>query len=156
LAACTGDAPPHARAQVIGSLEETIGGPHAIGRPGDFLLENDQIRLIIAGTGPGRVNLPYGGSLLDPHPVRPGAGNEQGNDQLAELLPGFMFVGLDPTKVEITATGDDGQAAEVTVTGSGQDLLQMIGLLDTVLVGPPNLELTQTYRLHPGQRYVEI
>ena len=158
LAACTGDTPPHSRAQVIGSLEETIGGPHAIGRVGAFLLENDQIRLIIANTGPGRVNLPYGGSLVDADLVRPG-GAQEGNDQLAELLPGFMFVGLDPTDVSVTNDGTDasqGDYAEITVTGTGNDLLQMIGLLDQGLVGPANLRLTQQYRLHPGQRYVEI
>ena len=61
---------PHSRSQRIGSLEDTIGGPHAIGTIGDFLLENDQIRLIIADTGVnpdpsklstyGRVNTTYG------------------------------------------------------------------------------------------------
>ena len=157
LGACTGSAPPHARAQRIGALEETIGGPHAIGRVGDFLLENDQIRLIVADKGPGRVNLPFGGSLVAADLVRPG-GPGAGNDQLAELLPGFMFVGLDPTDVSIPMgkDGNDGGAAEVTVTGNGNDLLQMIGLLDAGLVFPSDLELTQTYRLHPGQRWVEI
>ena len=50
LAGC-GDPAPHARAQRIGAPDEAIGGPHAIGRIGDFLLENDQIRLVIADTG---------------------------------------------------------------------------------------------------------
>lgn len=154
-ATCSGSGPPTAHAQRIGSLEQTIGGPHAIGRVGDFLLENDQIRLIVADKGPGRVNLPFGGSLVDADLVRPG-GPDQGNDQLAELLPGFMFVGLDPTDVQVTSDGSDGGVAEVCVTGSGSDLLQMIGLLDTGLVGPASLQLTQCYRLHPGQRYVEI
>lgn len=154
-AACTGSAPPHSRAQRIGALEETIGGPHAIGRVGDFLLENDQIRLVIADKGAGRVNLPFGGSLVDADLVRAG-GPTEGNDQLAELLPGFLFVGLDPTDVKIISDGADGGVAEVDVTGSGNDLLQMIGLLDSALVFPSDLELTQAYRLHPGDRYVEI
>ncbi|HEY1738263.1 MAG TPA: CehA/McbA family metallohydrolase, partial [Acidimicrobiia bacterium] len=131
---------------------------HAIGRVGDYLLENDQIRLIIADVGPGRVNLPFGGSLVDADLVRPG-GAGHGNDQLAELLPGFMFVGLNPTSVTITHDGSDGYEdglAEVDVTGNGDDLLQMIGLLDAGLVFPSGLQLTQAYRLHPGKRYVEI
>jgi hypothetical protein len=156
VAACNSNAAPQSRAQRIGSLEETIGGPHAIGRVGDFLLENDQIRLIIADKGPGRVNLPFGGSLVDADLQRVG-GPQMGNDQLAELLPGFMFVGLDPTDVSVTADGTDGNAASVTVTGTGNDLLEMVGLLDQGLVGPNGiLELTQTYKLTPGQRYVEI
>src|SRR5580658_2751616 len=129
LAAAAACAPPteiQASAQRVGSLEETIGGPHAIGRVGDFLLQNDQIKLIIADKGPGRVNLPYGGSLVDADLQRLG-GPESGNDQLAELLPGFMFVGLDPTDVSITNDGTNGEPAVVTVTGTGDDLLEMIG-----------------------------
>jgi len=41
LVGCS-DAPPLARAQRIGALDEAIGGPHAIGRIGDFVLENDR------------------------------------------------------------------------------------------------------------------
>ncbi|MEO8705099.1 MAG: hypothetical protein ABI867_33910, partial [Kofleriaceae bacterium] len=51
LAACTGDAKPRSRAERIGSLDDAVGGPHAIGQIGDFLLENDQIRLVISDTG---------------------------------------------------------------------------------------------------------
>jgi hypothetical protein len=154
LAAC-GDVPAHSHAQRIGSLEEVIGGPHAIGQIGDFLLENDQIRLIIADKGVGRVNTTFGGTLVDADLVRPG-GAGQGNDQLAELLPGFVFTVIDATDVSITNDGSDGGVAEVTVTGVGGDLLQMVSLLNTGLVFPSTLQLTQTYRLHPGQRWVEI
>ena len=173
---------PHARAQRIGKLEEAIGGPHAIGRVGDFILENDQIRVVIADTGAGndtcmpanpctidhclntdiacvpptygRVNTTYGGSLVDADLVRPG-GDGKGNDQLAELLPGFVFAVIDPTSVEVTASGD-GDYAEVTVTGTGGDLFEMVYLLNTGLFYPSGLVLTQRYRLYPGKRYVEM
>jgi hypothetical protein len=164
LASC-GDTPPHARAQVIGSLEDTIGGPHAIGRIGDFLLENDQIRLIIADTGVssdpskistyGRVNTTFGGTMIDADLRRDGVG-QHGNDQLAELLPGFLFTVINPTKVEVTKRGDDGGAAEVTVTGTGGDLLQMVSLLNTGLMFPSTLTFQNIYRLSPGKKYVEI
>ena len=91
--------PPHSRAQRIGKLEETIGGPHAIGRVGDWLLENDQVRFIIAGQeGVGRVNTTFGGTLVDADLQRVG-GDDNGNDELAELLPGFVFTVIDPTDV---------------------------------------------------------
>ena len=54
LATCTGTNPPHSRAQRIGKLEEAIGGPHAIGQVGDWLIENDKVRFIIADKGVGR------------------------------------------------------------------------------------------------------
>lgn len=164
-AACS-DPAPRARAQVIGALEDAIGGRHAIGQVGDFLLENDQIRLVIADTGVyadgsrpttyGRANTTFGGSLIDADLVRVGGEGARGNDQLAELLPGFLFTVINPTKVEVTRRGDDGGPAEVTVTGTGGDLLQMVALLNTGLVFPGNLELKNIYRLHPGRRYVEI
>jgi carboxypeptidase family protein len=165
LAGC-GDPAPHARAQRIGALDEAIGGPHAIGRAGDFLLENDQIRLVIADTGVdpadpgkttyGRVNTTFGGTLVDADLRRPGGDGGHGNDQLAELLPGFAFMIINPTRVTVTRDGADGQPAEVTVVGTPADLLQEVGLLDTGLLGPSSLELRQTYRLPPGRRYVEI
>ena len=165
LAGC-GDPAPHARAQRIGALDEAIGGPHAIGRVGDFLLENDQIRLVIADTGVdprdpskstlGRVNSTFGGTLVDADLRRPGGDGARGNDQLAELLPGFVFTVINPTTIAITHDGSDGRAAEVTVTGTPADLFQEIYLLDAGLVGTTSLQLTQTYRLTPGKRYVEI
>nr|MBA3453730.1 hypothetical protein [Deltaproteobacteria bacterium] len=165
LAAC-GDPAPRARAQIIGSLDDAIGGPHALGQIGDFLLENDQIRLVISDTGVstlpgkmstyGRANTTFGGSLIDADLVRVHGSEARGNDQLAELLPGFLFTVINPTKVEITKRGDDGGPAEVTVTGTGGDLLQMIAVLNTGLMFPSNLELRNIYRLSPGKRYVEI
>ncbi|HEY6179964.1 MAG TPA: CehA/McbA family metallohydrolase, partial [Kofleriaceae bacterium] len=165
LTGCSDEA-PHARAQRIGALDEAIGGPHAIGRVGDFLLENDQIRLVIADTGVdpgdpgrttyGRVNTTFGGTLVDADLRRVGGDGAHGNDQLAELLPGFVFSVIEPTRVSVTHDGEDGRAAEVTVVGTPADLLQQVGLLDTGLLGTSNLELTQSYRLTPGKRYVEI
>lgn len=166
VVACTGSAAPRARAQRIGKLEQTIGGPHAIGRIGDFILENDQVRFVIADTGRcgandpgcvetyGRVNTTFGGSLVDADLVRV-QGDGQGNDQLAELLPGFFFTAIDPTRVEVEADGSDGGAAIVKVTGTGGDLFQMIALLNKGVVGP-GLEFSQRYKLEPGKRYVTI
>ena len=47
----------------------------------------------------GRVNTTFGGSLVDADLRRPGGGNAHGNDQLAELLPGFLFTVINPTKL---------------------------------------------------------
>ena len=81
LATCTGSEAPHSRAQRIGKLEEAIGGPHAIGRIGDFLLENDQVRFVIADKGVGRVNTTFGGTLVDADLQRVGGrATANGND----------------------------------------------------------------------------
>ncbi|HLL20563.1 MAG TPA: carboxypeptidase regulatory-like domain-containing protein, partial [Kofleriaceae bacterium] len=165
LCAC-GDAAPRSTAFRIGSLGDVIGGPHAIGTIGDYMIENDQVRFIIADTGVdtqdpskttyGRVNTTFGGTLVDADLRRPGGGGGKGNDQLAELLPGFLFTVINPTKIEITKDGTDGKAAEVTVIGTGGDLFQMVYALNVGLLGPAMLELKNVYRLHPGAKYLEI
>jgi hypothetical protein len=169
LAACTSTNPPHSRAIIIDNLEETIGGPHAIGRVGDFLLENDQVRFVIAGTGVcaqpaqdgctdvyGRVNTTFGGTLVDADLRRVG-GDQKGNDQLAELLPGFAFSVIKPSKIEVTNDGANGAAAEVTVTGVTDDLFEMVYPVNFGLVGPGgSLDFIQKYKLDPGKRWVTI
>lgn len=170
LAACTGSSAPHSRAQRIGKLEQAIGGPHAIGRVGDFILENDQVRFVIADKGVGRVNTTFGGSLVDADLQRV-QGDDKGNDQLAELLPGFVFTVINPTDVcvptkagkcptagstEALMDGSDGGPAAVLVTGTAGDLFEMVALLNTGLVQPGQLQLSQLYKLEPGKHYVTI
>lgn len=172
LATCTGTTAPHARAQRIGKLEQAIGGPHAIGQVGDWLLENDQVRFVIADKGVGRVNTTFGGTLVDADLQRIGAqATASGNDEMAELLPGFVFTVINPTNVCVPtlqgacptspeqqlADGSDGRPAEVLVTGVGGDLFEMVALLNTGLVGPTaSLEMSELYKLEPGKKYVTI
>ncbi|MEZ4368125.1 MAG: CehA/McbA family metallohydrolase [Kofleriaceae bacterium] len=158
LVACDGDGPRAiARAQRVTASDQLIGGPKAVGRIGDYLLENDRIRVIIHDRGAGRVATLYGGSIVDADLVRPGGGGGlAGNDQLAEVLPAWLFEVINPTSVTVTADGADGGPAEITVRGVGGDLLQMVALLQTGLVFPSSLEFEQTYRLAPGNAYVEI
>jgi hypothetical protein len=154
---CTGGAAPHARAQRIQATSQLIGGPKAIGEIGDFLLENDKIRVIIHGNKPGRGNTLYGGSIIDADLVRVGGGGGgNGNDQLAEVLPALLFEVIEPTNIEVTADGSDGGPAQVTVTGKGGDLLQLAALLVAGLLFPANLDFAVTYTLTPGKSYIEI
>ena len=166
---CVGSDPPHSSAQRIGKLEQAIGGPHAIGQIGDWLLQNDQVRFIVEDKGVGRVNTSFGGSLIDADLQRIG-NNNQGNDELAELLPGFVFSVIDPTDVCIPTAqgvcptgpddpvmdGTDGGPAEILVTGVCGDLFEMVSLLNTGLVFPSDLTMSQLYKLEPGKRYVTI
>ena len=169
LTTCVGSDPPHASAQRIGKLEQAIGGPHAIGQVGDWLLENDQVRFVVEDKGVGRVNTSFGGSLVDADLQRIDNDNH-GNDELAELLPGFVFSVIDPVNVCIpTAQGNcptdpsapvmdgaDGGPAEILVTGVAGDLFEMVSLLNTGLVFPSDLTMSQLYKLEPGKRYVTI
>ena len=52
----------YARAMLIESLDQAIGGPKASAREGDFLLENDEIRVVVEQGSPSR--LPLGSHTL--------------------------------------------------------------------------------------------
>jgi hypothetical protein len=155
IAGCK-DATRRATATRLSTIEQRIGGPKALGDVGDYLLENDKIRLIIHGPGDNRSTTVYGGSLIDADLQRPNGTRSRGNDQLGEFLPAFVFEAMDPADFRITATGEDGGPAIVTLEGVGGDVLQTVALLNTALIFPPGLSFRTDYILEPGNSYVEI
>ncbi len=86
------------QAKRIEREDELIGGPLAKGQIGDFLLENDKVRVVITATGHSwEVGL-FSGSLIDADLRRPersfvAAG---GLDQFAELFPTVNLVTANP------------------------------------------------------------
>lgn len=152
---CTGTE-PRSRAERISSRDQLIGGPKAIGDIGDYLLENDRIRLVIADKVAGRGVTLFGGSVLDADLVRPGGDESSGRDQLTELLPGFLFEVIEPREIVILADGSGGGPAQVAIRGNGGDLIEALAVLNTGLLYPPSLEFEQIYSLYPGQSHVEI
>jgi len=144
------------QAKVVSSAAELIGGPRAEGRVGDFLLENDRVRVIIgaAGNAPG-FNL-YGGSILDADVTRTGAAG--GYDLFGETFPSLNVITLasDPT-VEVVDAGcanPDVAApcavarASVRVTGTGFQFPLFPSLPG--LTNPVAADLETTYTLEAG------
>ena len=178
--ACT---PPKstARAYRISERAQLIGGPRALGEVGDFMLENDQIRVIIQDTGFSRGFGVFGGSLIDADLVRPetGTGDSvggRGQDMFGEMFPAFFLEALEPNDVinpetptdptnrlpaiEVVNDGTDGEPAEIVVRGYGGDFIAMTQQINEVLLSEdrnnPQLLFTTRYRLRQGARYVEI
>ena len=67
---CTDTEPP-VNARRVAERGELVGGPSALGEVGDFLLQNDHIRVVIQDKGFSRGFGIYGGSLIDVDLVRP-------------------------------------------------------------------------------------
>jgi hypothetical protein len=178
--ACT-PSDPQSRAYRVTSRAQLIGGPNALGEIGDYLLENDQVRVIIQDEGFSRGFGVFGGSLIDADLVRPGTGRGDssggvGKDNFGEMFPTFFLEALAPSRVfdpaapgdqtrrlaaiEITADGTGGGYAEVTVRGYGGDFLALTQTINEFILDDPrdapNLMFTTHYRLRPGKRYVEI
>ncbi|MEQ1567689.1 MAG: CehA/McbA family metallohydrolase [Myxococcota bacterium] len=137
-----GDPPPgFARASRIASLDQAVGGPKAIARPGDFLLENSHLKVAILGArdslGPGL----YGGSIVDADLVRtdPRFSGGNGNDRLAELFPTVNMNVAHPedesTEVAVVADGSSGEAI-VRVQGTADPFLSLLDALWGILRAP--------------------
>ncbi|MCB9778225.1 MAG: PHP domain-containing protein [Alphaproteobacteria bacterium] len=152
---------PFARAYEMKELKEGIGGPKASARPGDFVLENDRIRLAILGPDPSLGPHTSGGSLADADLQRFSEAYDDGNgnDRLAEV---FATVNLNIAEtangagtVAIVADGSDGGAAIVCVEGPYEPFITLLRPL-WVLVNGPTFRMRTDYILEPGSPAVLV
>ncbi len=136
LSACDGDnnnnkdvvEPPRPPAPTAVAREATapsdlLAGPLARGTIGDFVLENDALRVIIQK--PGRVWMglgTYGGNIIDV--ARKQADGSFLPDHLEEFAIGINIENTaNYTEVEITQAGADGEQAQICARGP-DDLLE--------------------------------
>ncbi len=156
-----------ARAETIESADALIGGQAAEGRPGDVLLQNDKLRVIIQQPGRHIGPIPYGGAIIDVDRAR--AAGAAGQDQFGKM--GFLYSfgrTVNTSKVEILESGAGGGRAVVAATGKDA-LLDYVNVQKQVgtFVGPgvklvlePDapLQLTMTtyFVLSPGESRVRI
>lgn len=156
--ACSSKDDARVVAKRITARSELIGGPGALGEVGDFILENEKIRVIIQNTGYSRGFGIYGGSLIDADLVRPLAAGDssggRGRDNFAELFPALFLKALRPTSIE-AIQNDDGSAS-VMVSGRPDHFVYLARLISDVGVPGEGLLFRNEYRLEPGKRYVKI
>ena len=105
---------PFARAFQMSTLSDGVGGPKALAQPGDFILENDRIRVAILGARNSMGPHTSGASLIDADLQRldPRFSQGRGLDQLAELFP---TVNLNVTQAD--QPNDEVGAVEVVADG---------------------------------------
>jgi hypothetical protein len=179
LVACS-ESDPQAQARRAATRTDLIGGPSALGELGDFVLENDKIRVVVQDKGFSRGFGVYGGGLIDADLNRPQApgdsGGGRGKDQFGELFPMFFVQALEPDNVEVLADGKDGKTARIRVSGTGGEFLTLVTVLNHLIVNsyelPSLAEIIQKgaaalsdearlrfeidYELDPGAQYVRI
>ena len=164
---CRGEE-PEVKLQAVktDSALQLVGGPSSMGQIGDFLLQNDKLRIVIGDINHSWSFGIFGGSLIDIDLVRPEAEyrNGTGLDAFAELFPtvNLLTPNPQPDGVEILADGSDGESAEVRVTGEGAMMFDILKILGNDLLSVLFKELKMkfyfetVYRLQPGNQYVEI
>jgi len=146
LGCVPGPVGPRTRAKVVACAEELIGGRLAAGRIGDFVLENDRLRVIIRGPGEGfYLHGSSGGGIVD-------AASSGGEDLVKELLPAVDLAGGAFDELVIVEAGDDGPA-ELVVRGpaTGLDIVQA-----ALSREPPRIIIEHHYRLATGASELEL
>jgi len=144
---------------------ELIGGPDAYGMPGDFLLENDKIRLVIQEATPGRGIGIYGGGILDADRVRTFRESccGKGND-LFQLFTPFVNVMVPaategqppPVSVAVVRDGSDGKEARIRVEGQAAPMLSLLGTQVNDILAQAEYQFQIDYILRPGADYVQV
>ncbi len=144
LVACEDDAPPEARAYQTTHRTQLIGGPGALGEVGDYVIENDQIRLVVQDLDYNRGTGLFGGSLIDADLVRqdgegdPFGGN--GKDTFQEMFPIFLAEVIDPEEIVIADPADmdrddiSGDAAVLEIRGYGGEFVTMARFFNHAMI----------------------
>jgi hypothetical protein len=168
-----------ANAQKVTSRHQLVGGPHALGEVGDYLLENDEIRLVIQDKDFNRGNGLHGGSLIDADLRRSNSEGDvyggNGKDSFGEFFPAWFLEVIDPRAIEIVQDGSDGEAAIIEVRGVGGEFVTMLRFINQILVnsyepdlesilageppeskGLPHARFKVRYILEPDSRHVRV
>jgi hypothetical protein len=127
------DAAPSKPARVHVMREgEQLGGPNAIGRPGDLLLENDEVAFVVDRLGSSTGFAESGGNIVDAADAR------VRKDELGQQ---FTYFGKFPRQgvYSVLTSGTSGGGA-AWIEARGRELYD------------PNLEVTTRYTLQPSDR----
>ncbi|MEW6430345.1 MAG: CehA/McbA family metallohydrolase [Myxococcota bacterium] len=154
-----------ASAAQIASADQLVGGNWAQGVVGDYLLENDRVRVVIQAPGRTISPTPYGGTIIDADLKRTGAGR----DEFGKLESIYAFGRtINVKKVEVLNDGSKGGYAVIAATGT-DEVIDYVNVTNVVeeflgagvqLVVDPDapLPLTATtyYVLSPGETRVRV
>ncbi len=156
-----------ASARQITSTSELIGGPLAMGRIGDWLIENDKVRFIIRDVGRDfSFMLTYGGHIMDADLQRTSG---PGRDNFLAFSPLINISSTDnPTSISVVNDGSAGGPGILQTSGP-DDLFDPIDPrvaikgFSTSLSVPPSaidnnlpVNIVNEYTLNPGENFVQI
>ena len=149
----------------ITEVSELIGGPTAYGKVGDYLLQNEKIKVIVQGFDRHIGAQPYGGAVLDADLVRPAGAPGQGYSSARsgfsttsdeDLRPRAIRGAVGRQRWPRRGARSDGPRPTTTFRFSNQ-LRNMVGTLpvtDPYL--PVPLKLTNYFILNPGEQRVRF
>ncbi len=133
-----------------------IGGTAGESTVGDLLLYNDRARFVVRGIRPGHFYVGEPGSIIDMDIVRPAdQPDSDGLDELVTMLDfGRVF---SAESITVLDDGSDGGAALAEATGTDASIEFFEGSLEVEdMLEPRGVQVTQTFRLEPGQPLLEV
>jgi hypothetical protein len=130
------------------------GGPRALGEVGDYMLQNDRIRVVIQNAGFSRGFGVYGGGIIDAdlrrfdEQGRSESNRLGGHDIFAEMFPSFFFQAVACDKVEVLSDGTkpfeerygtsrvryEQGVAVVRASGGGGEFLTLLKVFDSLFL----------------------
>lgn len=157
---------PRAEARVARVDSDLLQGPLARSSSGDYVLENDNLKVIIQQTGRNWFGLgTYGGNIIDASAkLADGSFNP---DHLEEFVSGINIENTPNfTEIEIRNDGDDREAAVVCATGP-DDLLEFVNASSAIRALSANfpasaddtdlpIDIETCYSLNPEEPWVTI
>lgn len=163
----TPPAGPTAVARRITSESDLIGGALAVGRVGDYLIANDQIRAIVRDVGREfSFIFTYGGNIVDADIVRPAGA--PGRDNFGAMTP-LINLSLTTNVQEITVVNDGANGAPAVIRTFGvDDLLDAVDPTNAIAqLGAGSVpdstrdkdipvEIMTEYTLAPGEHSIRI
>lgn len=154
-----------ATATQVATVDQLIGGNWAQGVVGDYLLQNDRIRVVIQAPGRTISPTPYGGTIIDADLKRSGAGQ----DELGKIESIYAFGRtINAKKVEVLNDGAKGGYAVIAATGTDEvvDYVNVSNVVEQFLGAgvqlvvdpdaPLPLTATTYYVLSPGETRVRM
>lgn len=162
----TGVSGQKAQVTLITDPAQCIGGPLSRCRPGDYLLSNERIRVVVQSVQRNLLNVgQFGGQIIDADLVR--APGDPDRDNFEEWATAINIENTAHyTDLTIINDGSDGQPAILRATGV-DDLLDFVNPSSVVaqfgFVFPPAaddkdlpVEVQTDYILEPGRNWVRV
>ena len=155
-----------ATAKAIDEPSQLVGGNYAQGRVGDFILENDRVRVVVQQATRAIAPIPYGGTIIDADLKR--SAGTPGRDEFGKLGLVYAFGRtVNHTKVEVLEDGSRGGYAVIAATGE-DTVVDYVNVKNVIsdflgnvqLVRDPNEPIpflvTTYYVLSPGESRVRV
>ncbi len=156
-----------ASARQITNASELIGGPLAMGRVGDWIIENDRVRYVVRDVGRDfSFMLTYGGHIMDADFQR---SSGPGRDNFLAMTPLINISSTDnPTSITVVNDGSAGGPAILQTSGP-DDLFDPIdpavaikGFSTSLSIPPAAIDnnipvnVVNEYTLNPGDDFVQM